>query len=273
MGNLPLVRIPVCKKSVKLLIYLFIMVQIFIQILIALWVSITLYVVSLFAKKHPNIIAGFKWSSTPEGIELDKQWLKIFYRIMTLASIITLIGSIIGILFKSNILFILFLSLPSLFSSIYIATLRSKMQSAKVKHNNRRKSLIITTSIVVLFSIPFFYPYCKDLNVIFKSDHLEITGIYGTTIEYDSITQIQLLNSLPHISYRSNGYSIGPVNLGNFKGANGNILKLFTHSDSCFICIKSKNNIVYYMSKKQHNDTKILYENIVKHMNHKIKMK
>ena len=244
------------------------MAQIFIQILIALWTSITLYVVSLFAKKHPNIIAGFKWSSTPEGIELDKQWLEIFHKIMTLASIITLIGSLIGILFKSNILFILFLSLPSLFSSIYIATLRSKKQATKVKHNNKRKSIIIATSIIVLFSILIFYPYYKDLNVILKSDHMEITGIYGTTIEYDNITQIQLLNSLPHISYRSNGYSIGPVNLGNFKEVNGNILKLFTHSDSCFIYIKNKNNIVYYMSKKRHNDTKILYENIVKYMNH-----
>ena len=76
------------------------MEQIFIQIFIALWISITLYIVSLFAQKDPNIIAGFKWSNTPEGIELDKQWLKIFYRIMTLASIITLIGSLFGILLQ-----------------------------------------------------------------------------------------------------------------------------------------------------------------------------
>ena len=249
------------------------MAQISIQIFIALWISITLYIVSLFAQKHPNIIAGFKWSNTPEGIELDKQWLKIFYRIMTLASIITLIGSLFGILLKSDILFILFLSLPSLFSSIYIATLRSKMPTTKVKHNNRRKSIMIALSIIVLFSIPIFYPYYKDLNVILKSDHIEITGIYGTNIEYDSIAQIQLLNSLPHISYRSNGYSIGPVNLGNFKEVNGNMLKLFTHSDSCFIYIKNKNDTVYYMSKKRYNDTKILYQNIVKHMNHNDTMK
>lgn len=239
------------------------MSQIIIQVLIALWISAILYVVSLFAKSHPDIIAGFKWSKTPEGIEVDKQWLKMFYRIMTLASIITLIGSLIGILLKNSILFILFLSLPSLFSSIYIATLRSEMQSAQLKHKNTRKSLIIATSIIVLFSVSVFYPYYKDLNVILKSNYMEITGIYGTTIMYKDIKEIQLLNSLPHISYRSNGYSIGTVKLGNFKEKNGNVLKLYTHSDSCFIYIKDKDNIVYYMSKKQNNDTRALYNNLV----------
>ncbi|MDO4181100.1 MAG: hypothetical protein Q4D36_07400 [Bacteroidales bacterium] len=59
------------------------------QIIIALTTlcsSIILYGVGVLGEKHPELIAGFKWSSTPEGIELDKHSDIDYSRFLSLMS-------------------------------------------------------------------------------------------------------------------------------------------------------------------------------------------
>lgn len=111
--------------------------------------------------------------------------------------------------------------------------------------------------------VPAVHFYYKDLEVVFASDDLEIKGLYGQTIRYDDILRIEECPALPEISYRANGLSLDATNLGYFKTRDGETIKLFTHSDSCYIEIEDRRHNRFYLSKKRVEETNELYDAIL----------
>ncbi len=226
------------------------------SISIAVLVTACLLFVALISRKKPEMISGFKWSDTPEGKEADRKWLDLVRRTMNITALITLIGSLISILIKSNIFYIIFLVCPILVEGIYISIKRTPQKP----FNATSVTVLMVTILVVVF-VAFFY--LTDLKVHFEDDHIKISGMYGMTMKYSDICQIGECESLPPLSYRSNGFAFGKVKLGYFKSANGNTVKLYVHSDSHFIFIEDHSHNLIYISKKRTSQTDELYNNIL----------
>lgn len=91
------------------------MAQTVVLIIITALVALTLYGISLLATKYPTVISGFKGGgTTPEEIEEDKTWLQKFHKAMRLSAAVTLAGGIAAVLLKSDVWFIVFISVPGL---------------------------------------------------------------------------------------------------------------------------------------------------------------
>ena len=207
------------------------------------------------------MIAGFRWSDTLEGVERDRRWLQLFHRSMSLSAAITLAGGILSVLVGSDILFMAFMMLPVSIASVCAAVNAPSKKKTALRHKRMKTVVAISTALLVI--VPFVYLYAKDLEVVLGEDRMKIEGIYETEIRYDDILQIEECRILPNLSFRSNGLGLGSVRIGYFVTQDGITVKLFTHSDSCFIFIKDKKGNSFYMSKKNIEDTAKLYEEIL----------
>ena len=237
------------------------MTLVIVQFLIVIFVSALLFGVTLWAVRCPNIISGFKWGDTPEEIEQDKQWLRRFYKVMTRTSLVIFAGGVVSIVLKNMLLYVLFLCVPAFVAPLYLALLAPRRKTVTPGRKAVCWGIIVST--VLLLMVPTVRFYNKDMKVVFGADYLEITGLYGMTIPYDDILRIEKCPALPEISYRSNGLSLGTTNLGYFKTRDDETVKLFTHSDSCFIEIEDKHHNCFYLSKKKTEETNKLYKAVL----------
>ena len=237
------------------------MTPVIVQLLIVIFVSALLFGVTLWAVRCPNIISGFKWGDTPQEIEQDKQWLRRFYKVMTRTSLVIFAGGVVSIVLKNMLLYVLFLCVPAFVAPLYLALLAPRRKTVTPGRKAVCWGIIVST--VLLLMVPTVRFYNKDLKVVFGADYLEITGLYGMTIPYDDILRIEKCPALPEISYRSNGLSLGTTNLGYFKTRDDETVKLFTHSDSCFIEIEDKHHNCFYLSKKKTEETNKLYKAVL----------
>lgn len=238
-----------------------------IQLVIVIFTSALLYGVTLWAVRCPNIISGFRWGNTPEEVEQDRLWLRRFYRVMTRTALVIFVGGVVSIVLKSMLLYVLFLCVPAFVAPLYLALLVPRRKTV----TPGRKAIYwgIIVSIVLLLVMPAVHFYNKDLKVVFASDYLEIKGLYGQTIRYDDILRIEECPALPEITYRANGLSLDATNLGYFKTRNGETVKLFTHSDSCFIEIEDCRHNRFYLSRKRTEETSVLYDAILSRLSGK----
>lgn len=243
------------------------MAQTVVLIIITALVALTLYGTSLLATKYPTVISGFKWGTTPEEIEEDKTWLQKFHKAMRLSAAVTMAGGIAAALLESNVWFIVFISVPALAASIYVTSTSPKRKTGALHDRRTKAVIIICVAVVMMVATPIIYIYNADLDVTFREERMEIAGIYGTAIRYSDVAGVTECESLPAISYRSNGFSLDKVNLGHFKTKNGQTVRLFTHSKKFFIRIETKGGDCLYLSKERPAATKRLYYEISRRCN------
>lgn len=97
----------------------------------------------------------------------------------------------------------------------------------------------------------------KELNKIKVTDtSIIIEGNFGTSIKKQDIKEVVLVDTIPEIALRANGYSDGSaVRKGDFKLENGDKIKLYTQSkDGPFIKISTV-NVDIYINYKDRNET------------------
>ncbi|OCA83041.1 hypothetical protein A8F94_18015 [Bacillus sp. FJAT-27225] len=84
----------------------------------------------------------------------------------------------------------------------------------------RKKSYIISISIAAVTFIPIgillFLGY-QDAQLVLKEESFEVTGMYGSTWKYSDIEEIKLLDKMPEVTWRVNGFGLETVSKGKFK--------------------------------------------------------
>tara|TARA_B100001179_G_scaffold15060_1_gene9669 strand:- start:35 stop:409 length:375 start_codon:yes stop_codon:yes gene_type:complete len=95
----------------------------------------------------------------------------------------------------------------------------------------------------------------NDIEV--SQENLKINGIYGETIPLKEIEKIKIVDKLPTIDYRSNGFSSGKQKKGYFILESGEKIKLFSNSNTTeFILIEKKKGHNVYISTHYLSDPK-----------------
>lgn len=117
--------------------------------------------------------------------------------------------------------------------------------------------IAFTVVILSLVIIPNFV----DTKINIDSTCLEIKGIYGIKIPYNSIENCDTIKQLPSISLRTNGYAFGKTLTGYFKLADGTPVKLFVkQGNGPFIRIRSKDQILVFLNFEKSEETIKLYD-------------
>jgi len=96
-----------------------------------------------------------------------------------------------------------------------------------------------------------------ESELIFNSDKIEITGMYGEVLTRDEVKSFELVEDLPEIGIRTNGFSSGNVNKGYFDTKNKENVKLILNSDQrpVLLIITSSGKKIYYSASKKSNET------------------
>ena len=108
-----------------------------------------------------------------------------------------------------------------------------------------------------------FIPNMIDTKINVEPNELKIKGVYGLTISYSDIEQIDTISIMPKISLRTNGYAFGKTLIGNFKLSDDSHVKLFIKKGiTPFIMIKSKGQLPVYINFKDKKKTVDLYNEL-----------
>jgi len=96
---------------------------------------------------------------------------------------------------------------------------------------------ITLVGVIILFGVGY-WPH----KIIIHSDSIKITGMYGETIFFEEIQNMEKVFSIPKIEMRKNGFSSGKIHKGYFKTHEGETIKLIIDSDECPILLIQKND-------------------------------
>jgi len=116
---------------------------------------------------------------------------------------------------------------------------------------------------IVLLPIPILILLSnRDPGITLSKSGFKISGIYGLTINYSDIQQLDTLSTLPRIQMRTNGYAFGKSLKGNFRLQNKENAKLFiTKRVPLYILIRTE-NLNVYLNFKESNKTVALFKTL-----------
>jgi hypothetical protein len=126
-----------------------------------------------------------------------------------------------------------------------IATEKYEYTGEFSERNNYWLSVAII-SIVVFLPAILIISGNREPTVKTAGEDFTIQGMYGVTIKYSEILQLDTVNVLPGIKRRTNGYEFGKNLKGNFTLYDGTKIKLFITSDiTPYIHIRTSNLILF----------------------------
>ena len=120
---------------------------------------------------------------------------------------------------------------------------------------------LLLTAVLILVGGVFFYGYQED-ELIWDGDYIELEGFYGEKLNPSEIRSIQLVDQLPEITIRTNGFSSGTVHKGYFKVKDGKLIKLILNSENKpYIWISTNDGRDIYHSARK-NKNREIYEKV-----------
>jgi len=224
--------------------------------------SILFFVLSFVLTENnaKYILSGYNTMSEEERKKVDLKSVIQSYKSFHIFLAISFF--VLGILiykFMGEAATAMFLGIyPILAYTVFV--FRSK--DSLINANPKTKNLVIGVLLATLvFLVYLFMSGNKENLIILHDDSIEITESYGETIKPEEIQSIQLVESLPKIKLKSNGYATGEIRKGYFKTDKGEKIKLIVNqkSTSYILITKTDEKKIYYASKSRTN-TEVLNE-------------
>jgi hypothetical protein len=117
--------------------------------------------------------------------------------------------------------------------------------------------------VVLLILASTIIPTYRETKVQFDNDTFKIKGVYGVTIPFKDIEQVDTVSVIPKISIRTNGYALGKTLIGNFRLADDRDVILFVKMGfSPYVVIKSKKEMPVYINFENKQKTIDLYNRL-----------
>lgn len=110
---------------------------------------------------------------------------------------------------------------------IYIQKYEQKKKRKRAYWTNTIAALLTIAILVFVFSLGF-----RTNELIIAENQIEITGPYGVEVAVENIEEVVLLDKLPKVERRTNGFAAGNRRVGNFRLAELGKGKLFIHGDT-----------------------------------------
>lgn len=204
------------------------------------------------------ILAGYNTMSEEERKRINlKTYLAFFRRFHLFLGISTLTISLALYYLINEDVAGIFLALYPILAYIYFIA-RSANSKKGVKSNHSKAAIVVLIFVLILIGVLLPYGYSES-ELILHSDTLEINGIYGEKIKFKDVESVALLNQLPKIRYKSNGYALGSVSKGWFKTDNEKVkLILNTNTGPYILITKTDGQKVYYAPKSGSTEEQFL---------------
>lgn len=213
-------------------------------------------------KKEYFLISGFNKRSEEEKVYLQENgYLDAMAKALTISFWIFALTFIVGLLpvpygFEIGI-------------GIFLIVLLGGMiwvQRYEVPY--KRKKAIWTTAIISIvtlgFIIAIFVVGYIDNEIKVNQDIFEITGMYGLELDIDDIEHMTLLDELPEVIMKTNGFATTNLLKGRFQLVEpyGTGTLFIQKRTKPVLYIQTKDDYVM-IARKDANETKELYESLI----------
>lgn len=144
-----------------------------------------------------------------------------------------------------------FLGVYPILAYIYFFATSTKY-SKGTKWNKVGILILIVTLVFVTVLLGYGF---KENTLTFDSQSIEFKGLYGETLTVSQISSIELVNQIPRITLKTNGFALGSINKGYFKTESGETIKLILNSDNkpYILFTKADGERIYYSAKSEPN--------------------
>lgn len=219
----------------------------------------SIFIVIAFIVNENNakyLLSGYNTMSEEERMKFDiKSYIPFFRNFHIFLGLSLLIISLILLYFVNPNWSGIFLVAYPLLAYMYFIW--------KGMHFLRNKTQKTITYFVIfgLFLLSLFIVFdfkntLKDNQIKFKNNKVEISGEYGTELSLKDIKSISLVEKIPEITTKINGFALETIKKGFFKTTSGEKIKLLINSSKTplILIITKDNQKIYYSSKDKNND-------------------
>lgn len=200
-------------------------------------------------------LSGYNLMSEEARKRIDiKSYLSFFRKFHVFLGVTLLIlGAALTYLINENV-GLIFLVIYPILAYTYLLIASSKYSKGSSALWN--KVVIFIMIGTLLFVVGLLGYGFKENKLVFDAQRIEIKRIYGETLSQNQIESIELVNQLPNITYKTNGFALGSIKKGYFKTENGEMVKLILNSDNkpYILFVKSDGKKIYYSAKKAPNE-------------------
>ena len=209
-----------------------------------------LIALGVLMKRFPKLIAGYGTLSVEERKFIDIKGLSSF-----------MCFSFVGMGIVSLLAFYICLGLGHadwaglslLLPLAYIPFLIVKANKFDHNPSKRSRKYVVSISIFAIILVGFFMLYAiLPAQVRVKQGEIVFTGMFGTSKPVESFSNIRISYTLPEISRRLNGLSVGGINKGRFSLANGSSCIMYLASnESPYIVLTEQNGKEIFFNTKR----------------------
>lgn len=219
----------------------------------------------LLVRKYPILIAGYNTMRKEQKEKVDIKGLSAF-----LCKGFVVMGSLqIALFYLCRLVGAADAAISVMSVATFVVLIYMLVSAQKFDHNKRnvwQLVFIITFLLVVAGSV--VYSIRSDSGVpeiTLTSGKLSVSGIYGMDLPVQDIRSISLTDTLPALSYRSNGLAVGHVRKGHFRQKDGQTCTLFLVTDQRpFIRITPSAGETVYLNLDTPVATRRKYEELSK---------
>lgn len=234
---------------------------------------ILLYIAGLFLlmailiKKYKFywLISGYNTASKERKAQIDKEGLGQFIGnyFLFLSGMLAL--AFVLMWYKYMLLFSIVLGV-ALLSSVYVIYGSQKYDKGAYDEKGRLKmgpKISMGITVLVLAGAAGIVIYGQmPTKYVLNEDSLTIEGQYGETIAFKTMEKVELVEELPEIQVRTNGYSFNNVLKGNFKLDQLGKGKLFIKLGQAPYIIIHTSDTYFIINDVSPEKTEELYEKI-----------
>ena len=226
-----------------------------ILILSAIFIAIAFFVNENNAK---YLLSGYNTMSEIERQNFDiKSYIPYFRKFHIFLGVTLLIISLILLYFVNSDWSGIFLGTYPILA--YVFFIWKSNQFTKNKSKKQKVTTYAAMSVMFLLFSVIIYEFkssLKDNGILVDSKKIEITGDYGIEINISNLKSIELIEKLPEISSKTNGFALETIKKGYFRTENDEKVKLLINSKKTpiIMLITNDNQKIYYSSKDKSNE-------------------
>ena len=215
--------------------------------------------------KYPSLISGYNTMSAEKMKNIDMKAIASLYKKgMFISGVVMTISSSIFSLLRLSELLALSLIFPLLIGLLIISLLEQKYNQNKRSELSKKGVPIFLGILSAAIAIGLFSS-SSESKVIFSDDNIEFTGDYGIIIKESQIKEVKLLNEIPSIHRKINGFNFGDIMKGNFLLSKFGKCQLFIRlSNPPYLYVELKYGGKILFNSRDSLYTKEVYEKLKK---------
>jgi hypothetical protein len=229
--------------------------------ILSLIVGLFMIGLGFLVKSVPDLIAGYSTMPEDKKKNVDIQGLSTYMRngLITIGLCI-----ITGYFVFKWIGFIMVASSMILLMTTVGLTIMVINAQKYDKNKKQKTRLTYFIPVIAAFFVTglIIYGFIPS-KVSYTDDSVRLSGMYGFEIKINDIKKAELIDTIPTIKIRTNGFSFGSVKKGFFFDEKSQRIRLLIHSDkSPYLILLKKNGDKIILNFKNRIDTEETYNKI-----------